>query len=262
MSALSISKVKASNKVLLYVNTNQASVNSDGDWFFTLQHPISNVRSIQLTSYSIPYDWYNIDSTCNKLYWREDGDIADRLITVAPGWYSATTLQTAISTYMNVSKGGSGTQQYTCPPTQRMDLRLEIDGGTGATKQFAFYKTSPSNNVSTISDIIGLTGTVTSSNYVLITQNILKLLPVTEVQIHLPRLISNFGTTDNDIILVHPMAGWDIGSMMRENNPSDDYASNLKEISSFVISVTDQNGWTPNFSGTQPLSFSFVVTTW
>ena len=96
----------------------------------------------------------------------------------------------------------------------------------------------------------------------MVTQNIMKLLPVTEIQIHFPRLISNFGTTDNDIILVHPMAGWDIGSMMRENNPSDDYASNLKEISSFVISVTDQNGWTPNFSGTQPLSFSFDVTTW
>ena len=47
---------------------------------------------------------------------------------------------------MNASKGGVGTQQYTCPPTQRGDLRLEIDGGTGATKQFTFYKISPSGN--------------------------------------------------------------------------------------------------------------------
>ena len=93
-----MSRIKASNKQLLYVNTNQATVNGDGDWYFTLQHSISNVRSIQLTSYSIPYDWYNVDSTSNKLYWSEAGDVTDRVITIAPGWYSATTLQTAIST--------------------------------------------------------------------------------------------------------------------------------------------------------------------
>ena len=58
------------------------------------------------------------------------------------------------------------------------------------------------------------------------------------------------------------MAGWDIGSMMRENNSSEDFTCNVKELSNFVISVTDPAGWTPDFSGTQPLSFSFVVTTW
>lgn len=94
--------------------------------------------------------------------------------------------------------------------------------------------------------------------------HIMKVLSVPEVQIHLPRLVSNFGTTEKvyNIILVHGVAGWDIGSMMRENNSSEDYVSNVKEISSLVISVTGPDGYTPDFSGTQPLSFSFVVTTW
>ena len=77
MAALAISKVKASTKVLLYVNTNQAAINSDGDWFLGLQHPISSGRSIQLSSFSIPYDWYNIGTTNNKLSWKEYGDVTD-----------------------------------------------------------------------------------------------------------------------------------------------------------------------------------------
>ena len=56
---------------------------------------------------------------------------------------------------------------------------------------------------------IGLTGTITSTNHILVTQNIVKLLPIAEIQIHLPKLYLTLERLIMILSLFSLMAGWE-----------------------------------------------------
>jgi hypothetical protein len=238
--------MSASKELLLYLNTKDSTINSNGDYSFNLEKSITRCRTIQLVSFNIPFDFYNIDATNNKIIFREVGDIVDRTASISAGEYGSYSFINGIAAAMTAVGGQTYTVTYS-----KSTFKITI---TGSSSDFTIYSTS------TIKDQIGLTTTITSTSKILTFQNEMDLLLYKELQIHLPQLIVNYGVTINDMLSVVSFSGYRYGQIMRENQSSIECILNVKELNSITLSVVSESGWSPNFQS--DLSFVFRITTY
>ena len=118
---------------------------------------------------------------------------------------------------------------------------------------------------STMATLIGLTGNLTatpvSGSYVATLQESWNLLPSKELDISLPNLVTMWNTdgTNNSVAGTASLSGYEWGDTIRENLSGVELALNQKNFNRFVISITDQSGFTPQFSPDALITFVFRI---
>ena len=238
-------------EVMLYVNSQNAVINSEGDYSFHLTRmPIENVRSIQLMSYNIGWSWFNVRNSTNTLVFKE-GTASNITTTIPIGNYADTDIQDAIASAMTNASGLGIT--YTVSINE-ISMCFTIKASSGD-----FTILYPQT---TMSSLIGLSATSTSVASSL-TLGVFDLMPSKELQIRLPSLISNYETTENmnqDLIIVVSLSNYQYGDIIRENQASVECACLSRTIGNMTMSITDQTGYTPDFNESIPMSFSFRIT--
>lgn len=248
---------RGSNEVLLYANTNDATWSSDGDYSFSLLRPIHNVKNIQLMQYNLNWSFPNVRTSTNTLIFSEsDSPSTMRTVTLPVGQYQ----DEDIAVDLGVAMTTAGTQTYTISinyVTERFTI-------TGSSKNFTIYLAG-----TTIFPLLGMqpeVASVTSTGEALTFQNPMDLLPTTEIQIRMPNLIKNYETSatnvQQDLLQVASLSGYNYGDEIRENNASIVSETVINQISQFVISLTDQTSYSPDFNPLIPMSFLFKVELW
>lgn len=112
------------------------SESSSTDYTLDLSDPLTNVLSIRLYSYQIPYSWYVIDITQgNTCFWitaTVDGVVYNVPVTVPPGNYTPTQFTDSLNSILNglfftaVSPAPTTTVVYN---VNNGKLTLNLDGG-------------------------------------------------------------------------------------------------------------------------------------
>ena len=245
--------LKGSNTVILYCNTSYSYFNDTGYYSFNLQRSIYNVKSIQLLSYNIPWTWYNVAYYSNIIVFKE-GSGSPITTTIPLGNYSETDLQDALETAMTSASGVGAT--YTVSINYNT-MAFSIPSSVG---DFTILYSG-----TTMSSLIGLTADTTSTNKSL-TLGTTDLMPIKEIQIRIPHMITNFETSktnmNQDLLCVASLSGYQFGDIIRENMGSIDTELNVPSISQLALSIVNLDGYTPPFDPNQPLTFSFQITLW
>ena len=232
-------RIPASKETAIKVNMKDATLNADQDYAFSLAKPIENARAIQLLSFNIDWSWPNIYASTNTLIFKE-GVGANITITLPIGNYYDTDIISELSTLMT----SAGTQTYTVTENEIASTFII----TGSTKSFTLIYAG-----STLATTIGLTANLTStlsgSVYIANLQNSWNLLPSKELDISLPNLVTMYNTdgSNNSILGTVSLSGYQFSDTIRENMSGVELALNQKSFSKFVVSITDQTSYTPNF---------------
>jgi len=245
--------VKGSNTVLLYCNTSDSYFNDTGDYSFTLQRPIDNVKSIQLLSYNIPWSWYNVAYYSNTIAFKE-GSGSQITTTIPLGNYTEVDLQDALATALTSASGVGAT--YTISVNYNT-MALSITSSVG---DFTILYSG-----TTMSSLIGLSADTYSTSKSM-TLGTIDLMPIKEIQIRIPHMITNFETSktnmNQDLLCVASLSGYQFGDIIRENMGSIDTELIISTISQITLSIVNLDGYTPPFDTNQPLTFSFQITLW
>ena len=87
------------------------------------------------------------------------------------------------------------------------------------------------------------------------------LLPSKELDISLPNLVTMWNTdgTNNSVAGTASLSGYEWGDTIRENLSGVELALNQKNFNRFVISITDQSGFTPQFTSDALITFVFRI---
>lgn len=80
---------------MVVINSEFIKKNSSGDFTFDLSEPVTDLLSVSLYSFHIPYTWYNITESTNYFVIKVSG--VDETISIVPGNYSRSTLIAALS---------------------------------------------------------------------------------------------------------------------------------------------------------------------
>ena len=164
MSKLNASQL-ASNEVVLYANTLDATFNDVGDYTFHLLRPISKVKNIELISYNLNWSFPNVRTSTNALVFSESGSPTKFTVTIPVGNYA----DEDVAQYIASAMTSAGSQTYTIT----INFVTEAFTITGSSKNFTVYLSG-----TTLKDIIGLKADSTSSNNAL-TLGQMNLLPTT-----------------------------------------------------------------------------------
>jgi hypothetical protein len=236
---------------LLTVSSQDAQYTGEGDYAFVFkQNPINDAKTIQLYSYSIPWSFYNVTKFTNTFIFSE-GVGANITSTIPVGQYSVYDLQTALASSMTTA----GTQTYTVTFNNVTSL-LTVSAPTTA---FTFHFTG-----TTLCKLIGLTANITSSGVTnsLTFQDMIDLLPSKYLTVKLPNLINTCSSSDSldqSAIAVIPFSGYNFGDTMREQESGIELKLAKKDLSLVIISIVDQNLFTPDFDPLEPWSMTFRV---
>jgi hypothetical protein len=244
----------ASKDVLLYCNTKDAMLNTDGDYVFTLARAIKNVKTIQLMSYNLIWSFPNFRTSTNKLIFSEaDTPSVKRTVTFDVGNYEEEDVTSELAEAMS----NAGSQVYTVS----VNYVTEAFTITGGSKNFTIYL-----NGTTMNELIGLTADSTSVGNVLTLDGQMNLLPTSEIQIRLPSLIQNYEASltnqNQDLIAVASLSGYAYGDVLKENLSSIECACLLPYIAQFTLSMVDESGFTPDFAPNKSMSFLFKIGIW
>lgn len=89
---------------LLYVSSSNRSFGNSNDFLISVdisRYPIPP-KYAKVTSATVPYSWYNVDSTNNNFYLTEIPS-PSQLVTILPGNYTGTTLALALQSALNLA---------------------------------------------------------------------------------------------------------------------------------------------------------------
>ena len=96
-----------SKSIQVYVDSTYAYSGSTNNFTYYLKEPIKNVSSFKITSAEIPLSYYNVRSSGidanNTFIFSEDGGITTTTATITAGYYTATTIITALTTAINTA---------------------------------------------------------------------------------------------------------------------------------------------------------------
>jgi hypothetical protein len=105
------------------------------DYTLDLSDPLTNVLSMRMYSYQIPYSWYVIDTVYgNTCFWITsisdiDGVVYNVPVTVPPGNYTPTQFTDTLNTILNGLFPPSPADPYVVYNTNNGKLTLNLDGG-------------------------------------------------------------------------------------------------------------------------------------
>jgi len=107
---------------------------SSTDYTLDLSDPLTNVLSMRMYSYQIPYCWYVIDIPYgNTCFWvtaiADDGNTYNVPVTVPPGNYTPTQFQTTLNDILNSIFGGLSATDAVVYNTNNGKLTLNLYNG-------------------------------------------------------------------------------------------------------------------------------------
>jgi hypothetical protein len=139
-----------SNDELVIIRSSQTTIPTDTSTSFTIQFPLPLKGKYRLEKVRITYSMYNINSINNLIYLTDTGGA--HIITIPPGYYTPSTLATAIATAM--TNGGS--QAYTCVINSGSNTLTITAAGN-----FSF--TFKTNTATSLANVMGFGNVNTSS---------------------------------------------------------------------------------------------------
>jgi len=245
-------RIPSSKEGSIKCDVKNAILNADLDYAFTLFKSVENARAIQLLSYNIEWKWPNLYSSTNTLIMNEGG--SNITVTLPTGNYFDTDIITDLGEAMtNASTVGN---VYTITENS-VTSKFII---TASVHSFSLIYAG-----STMSSLIGLSGNISSTHisntYVVTLQNTWNLLPSKELDISLPNLVTMWNTdgTNNSIAGTVSLSSYAYGDTIRENLSGVELALNQKNFNQFVISITDQDGYCPQFAPDALITFTFRI---
>ena len=106
-----------SKSIQVYVDSTYAYSGSTNNFTYFLKEPIKNVSSFKITSAEIPLSYYNVRSSGvdanNTFIFTEDNGVTTTTATITAGYYTSTTIITALQTAMNAVSPNSNTYTIT-----------------------------------------------------------------------------------------------------------------------------------------------------
>jgi len=235
---------------LLTVSSQDAQYTGEGDYAFIFkQNAINDAKTIQLYSYTIPWSFFNVTKFTNTIIFSEGaGNIT---ATISAGNYSVYDLQTALASALTTA----GSQSYTVTFSSVTSM-LTISAPT-TTFTIVYSGT-------TMMKLIGLTANITSSGVSnsLTFQDTIDLLPSKYLTIKLPNLINTCSSTDSldqSAIAVVSFSGYNFGDTIREQESGIELKLFKKDLSLMILSIVDQNLFTPDFDPAEPWSMTFRI---
>ena len=158
---------------MLYLDSKNVTYNNDYDFQFSFKENISNVKSIQLVSFNIPYVRDTITTFNNKINFSENGTLATAVLS--SGTYDAYSLAHAMKTALDAASTQGNTFTVTYSP---ITYRYTIASNT--TEFIIKNYTSYSD---TAGKVIGISSTddSVSSSRTLQLPNKIDLLPVKQL---------------------------------------------------------------------------------
>ena len=240
---------------LLYLDSKNATYNNDFDFQFNFKENITNVKSVQLISFNIPYVHETVTSFNNKLVIVESG--TETNVTVATGTYDAYSLAHALKTALDAAS--TVTNVFTVsfsPITNKYTIVASVTDFT--IKNYSTYDYS-------IGKVIGLTKTdATSTSKSLALPEKIDLLPIKQLEIRLPGLIyslETYGTRSdhNDIIYLISIAGVESYSYLTNRYTSNEIPSIKNSFNSLIVSIVDEEGYTDPFWDVEKYPFSMLL---
>ena len=247
-------RIPSSKENAIKCDVKNATLNADLDYAFTLAKSIENARAIQLLSYNIEWKWPNLYASTNTLIMNEGG--SNITVTLPTGNYFDTDIITDLGEAM--TSASTVGNVYTI--TENTVTSKFIITATGSAHTFSLIYAG-----STMATLIGLTGNLSathvSNTYLVTLQNSWNLLPSKELDISLPNLVTMYNTdgTNNSIVGTVSLSSYEYGDTIRENLSGVELALNQKNFNQFVISITDENGYTPQFPPDTLITFTFRI---
>ena len=241
---------------LLYLDSKNVTYNNDFDFQFSFKENISNVKSIQLISFNIPYVSDTITSFNNKIDFVENGTLTTAL--VSSGTYDAYSLAHAMKTAMDTAstQGNTFTIAYS-PITYRYTIASNTTEFT--IKNYSSYS-------DTAGKVIGISSTndTSSSARTLQLPNKIDLLPIKQLEIRLPGLIhtlESYGARSdhNDIIYLISIAGVEPYSYLTNSYTSNEIPAIKNAFNTLIVSIVDEEGFTDPFWDVEKFPFSILL---
>jgi hypothetical protein len=228
---------------------------SNDDYVVQFDTTLSHVKTVQLVSWSIPWSFPNVDSSTNTIVFVEGG--ITKTATIAPGNYSLFELGAAIGVAMTSASGGVNVFTVS---SSTIFVKFKINSSATA---FTVKAASTSAR-----RLIGIgeadeTAIAAAVGFELVCSEDFSLLPTTELQIHLPGVVRNVRQRSalniNAIIEVISLAGYRFGEYLKNDSEGTVYESSAASLSQLIVSITDQTGFTPNFSSKTPITMRFLI---
>ena len=247
---------------LIYVSTPTTEIDQNGDFAVPLTKTINRFKTIQLISYNIPFSWPNVTAFTNTITYIESG--VTHVATITPGNYSLYEFMSAVSVAMTAASG-EGQNIYKMTSSGITTKFTLVASGRGFPFTIVGATTTAAKLLGMNSEHKDESSTATlPSGQSLTFGDQFDLLPIKELQIHLPGIVRNVDlalTKDiNSLIQVISLSGYHYGEYMREESSAIISDANVNSLGRLVVSVTDQDGWMPTFAEAQPLSMVFEVT--
>ena len=241
---------------MLYLDSKNVTYNNDYDFQFSFKENISNVKSIQLISFNIPYISDTITTFTNKILIEEDGVLATA--TLSSGTYDAYSLAHAMKTALDAASTKSNTFTVTYSPiTYRYTIASDTTEFT--IKNYSSY-------TDTAGKVIGISSTTdsVSSARTLQLPNKIDLLPIKQLEIRLPGLIhtlESYGARSdhNDIIYLISLAGVEPYSYLTNSYTSNEIPAIKNAFNSLIVSIVDEEGYTDPFWDVAKYPFSMLL---
>ena len=211
---------------------------------FSIPDAIVVDDSIDYIHFSVPYvvvpnSFYVINETNNNLYVLQSS--VTTLYTFPQGNYTSQTFMTQFTTLLPAAFNitlGQNSNQFTI---------------THTTTTFSF------TSASTIDQVMGFSGTTAAVGLTLTCPRVCNFLPLPRIVMRCPDLAHSFisATTDgNDVILSIPNTSRINGQIIYNNSSNMKTLFKLEKLTSFVISLTNDDGVPINFNG---ISSFFVL---
>lgn len=244
-SSKDINRQKQTKTELVYLNSKDASINSEGDYtFFLNTYPIVEGKSIALYNFNILWNWENVTPTTNTIIFNEGA--GNLTATIPLGNYDILSLINAIGTAMT----NVGTQTYSGSFNV---VTSEITITTSGVSNFTVLLIG-----TTAYNLIGLTKNITSTGSppALTFQDTIDLLPIKELQIRLPDLLQTCESGNNSsICYAISLSGFSYGSEISTQLQGVDIELMKKTLNIMTVSIVSPDGFSPEADLTYSLTF-------
>lgn len=243
---------KLQKEKLLYLDSKNATYNSEFDFQFNLDKTVSNVKAIQLLSFNIPHIYDTVSKWTNTLVFLESA--TQHVVTVDPGVYDTYSLAAAIKASMEAASSASNTFSVV------FNDITNVYTITASTTDFTLLYEG-----STIRDVIGLTALKASTTRVLVLQEQVNFFPSTQIEIRLPGLISSIETSGigrndkADILYMASLSGHEPYTYVTNSFESNEVAVTKNEFSNIIISIVDQSGTSSDTWDVMKYPFSMLL---
>jgi hypothetical protein len=207
------------------------TADTEGVYHISLGYEQVGVCKIGVAAYTIPYSWYNVESTTNVIAFTEEK--TDKTATLTVGNYDITYLTQQIAAKLTTASGGVNT--YTCTYNDStMKLTIASD-----TKNFYLDESK-----TTAKKIIGLTADTTDAKTATM-QEIVDLAPIKTLGIRTNLSLSTDATSKySNLLMPVTFGGYSAGDLIsctQSDSLLQDSINN--KISEFTIYLADQEGY-------------------